>query len=150
MTYQITPNDIDQLKNVIETTDGDSYAIANQVQLLLDNHARECLQPSYQGEQLYDAPLKTGEGLVLECTNNWETPIISIEQDLLNGLEKLFETVENITLRMERLEGMHNGVIDHIPEIISTREQYEEMKPEMDKEDRVLVHTTFDKALSVL
>lgn len=150
MTYQISPYEIDNFKTELAQTENNSQVIADKINLWLDSHLKDCLKPSYQGETLYSAPFLAGEGVVIDSPNTWDTPVLRVDPNLLEGIAKMVEELENIGLRMDRLESMHNGVIAHIPEIISTREQYEEMKPRMNKEDRVIVHTTFDKALSVL
>ncbi len=152
MTYHISPFEIDNFKTELLQTENNSCLIADKINLWLDSYIQDCLKPNYVGETLYHAPFKTGEGvaLVADPNTSWEVPLLQIDPVLLEGIAKMAEELENIGLRMERLESMHSGVIAHIPEIISTREQYEEMKPRMNKEDRVIVHTTFDKALSVL
>jgi len=150
MTYHISPFEIDNFKTELLQTENNSCLIADKINLWLDSYIQDCLKPNYVGETLCNAPFKAGEGMVMHSPNTWETPAVQIDPVLLEGIAKMAEELENIGLRMERLESMHSGVIAHIPEIISTREQYEEMKPRMNKEDRVIVHTTFDKALSVL
>lgn len=152
MTYKISNYEIDEFKRELEETQGDSNVIANRVTLWLDSHIADCLKTSYDGETLYDAPFVTGEGMCLEqSVNSFESPTIQLDPDFLEAISNMAKEIEKLAGQVDALTAMHTkGSTLHVPEIISTKEQYEEMKPMMDEEERVLVHTTFDKALSVL
>jgi len=141
------------------------------LQQKLSDIISNAIEDAFKLENGYnDPPLVACEGLAIEHNgNSWETPGIGLDPLLLKTIAGMGEevqklqsaelvewndyatTIDELLERIRFLEDMHKkSPVDHVPEIISTREQYEEMKPTMDKEDRVIVHTTFDKALKVL
>lgn len=68
---------------------------------------------------------------------------ISLDPAILEELKTLREEVNY-------LKSLHVEGANHIPEIISTREQLETAKEKFDKEDRVIIETQYDRAMSIL
>jgi len=103
----------------------------------------------------YQQPLIACEGIeiIANPNNTWESPGISLAPEFLDAIDNMAKEIKFLNDKVIKLESMHSNddkSQKHIPSIISTKEQWEEMRPEMKKKDRVLVHTTFDKALNVL
>ena len=137
-----------QLKLFFDQNDLSGGAIfLNQ---LLEQWQEDLYKKDYSGEVLFHLPFECGEGIELEYNNNtYDKPVLQIKAETVEWKDYA-TTIDELLGRISTLENMHQQEGEHIPTIISTKEQYEEMKPRMDKEDRVLVHTTFDKALNVL
>lgn len=151
--YKFTENDFQQLKYFFDQND--LYGGASWLTQMMDNWLEEYFTESYSGEILYNLPFHASEGVTFEqpsTLNNvdpnsyHDKPEIGLTEEVLQTLE----LVHKLNERIQELEKMHTEDGKHIPTIISTKEQYEEMKPHMNEKDRVLVHTTFDQAMNVL
>jgi hypothetical protein len=124
---------------------------------LFESYIEDSWKKEYSGECLYHLPFDVGEGLCMEYNPNstYDKPKLSIDD--LNFSDELNKEIMNVLQqgqdlleRVRSLEKMHSEDGDHFPPIISTKEQYEEMKDTFDKERKVLVKTTFDRAMDVL
>jgi len=149
MRHQITDYEFGQLKHFFDQNDlFGGAAFFNQ---LLEQWQEDLYKKDYNGEMLYHLPFECGEGIEMEYdqnnTNN--KPVLRVNPETVEW-EDYAKTIDELLNRIHALEIMHKPEGDHVPKIISTKEQYEEMKPQMDEKERVLVHTTFDKALNVL
>lgn len=151
--YKFTQGDFEQLKRFFDQND--TYGGAEWLNQMIETWFEESLTESYSGEVLYNIPFNASMGLEFNQPSQLSQkdpasyharPAIGLSEEVLHTLEKVHVLEE----RVKELEGMHTENGDHIPTIISTKEQYEEMKPHMDEKDRVLVHTTFDQAMNVL
>ena len=149
-----------QLKEFFDKND--TYSGAQYLTQMFEQFLENCMTENYQGDPQHAAPFDVGPGLCLtqEYYGEGYKPVLSLESEdaigldpeLIKGLEKMAQEIVNLKSKVGRLEAMHDDDSDlaHIPRIISTKEQYEAMKDEVDAEERVLVTTTFDKAMSVL
>ena len=149
MRHSITDFEFGQLKNFFDQND--LYGGASFLDKLLTDWMEDLYKKDYNGEVLYHVPFECGDGITMEHNpNDTNTkPILQLERETVDW-DDYAKVVTELLERIRVLEKMHTEIGGHIPTIISTKEQYEEMKPKMDKEERVLVHTTFDKALNVL
>ena len=139
--YTIQQHEFIELKRLFDQND--PHQGAEYLTLLFNSALSQCLTTDYNGQMDMDSPFKVGNGLKFEQQTAGYEPKLEIDETILTLISELSHSVMGL-LEMHEKDGKH------IPKIISTREQYEEMKPEMDEKERVLVHTTFDKALNVL
>ncbi len=117
---------------------------------------------NFSGDEQYSAPFTVGHGLSLtqEYYGEGYKPTlelddenaIRVDPELIYKLEETSREIMNLKSQVGRLEAMHSedSELAHIPTIITTKEQHAAMKEEMDAKERVLVETTFDKAMTVL
>lgn len=149
MRHKITDFEFGQLKTFFDQNDLNGGAcFFNQ---LLELWQEDLYKKDYSGETLFHLPFECGNGIELKYNdgNTLDKPVLQLEAETVEWTDYA-TTIDELLERISVLENMHQQEGEHVPTIISTKEQYEEMKPRMDKEDRVLVHTTFDKALNVL
>ncbi len=139
--YTIQQHEFIELKRLFDQND--PHMGAQYLTELFTKSLADCLTTDYNGQQDIDSPFKAGEGLAFNSQTSGYEPTLQIDDHILTLLTEMAGKVE-------MLQRMHAPDGKHIPTIISTKEQYEKMKPEMDEKERVLVHTTFDKALNVL
>ncbi len=152
MRHTITDYEFGQLKNFFDQND--LFNGASFLNELLNHWMEDLYKKDYNTEMLYHLPFECGEGIELshDDQNTMNKPVLRFDKEYINW-DEYAKTIDELLERISVLESMHNNddtSLKHIPSIISTKEQWEEMKPEMKKKDRVLVHTTFDKALNVL
>ena len=148
--YTIQQHEFEQLKDNFDKND--CYTGSQKLSQIINDAIEVAFKPDQYGNN-YQQPLVASDGVeIITNCNTWEAPGISLAPEFLDAIDNMAKQIECLNDKVNMLESMHNeqSTIDHVPAIISTKEQYEEMKPRMDEKDRVLVHTTFDKALNVL
>lgn len=147
--YNIPQHEFEELKECFDKND--CYTGTTKLAQIINDSIESAFKPDQYGNN-YQQPLIACQGVEIASTaNSWESPTISIDPDLLESISNMAEQVQKLTNEVENLKAMHSeDSVIHTPKIISTKEQWEEMRPDMDAEERVIVHTTFDKALSVL
>ena len=156
--HRFTNYEFEQLKEHFDKND--TYGGAEFLTLLFEKFLENSMTENYMGDPdaQHSAPFEVGQGLCLtqEYYGEGYKPTLAIDTDDIKHAisidPELIEALGMMRERIERLEAMHDEDSDfaHIPRIISTKEQYEAMKDEVDAEEQVLVTTTFDKAMSVL
>lgn len=148
--YIIPQYEFGQLKDCFDQND--CFNGATHLSKILNDSIEMAFHPDQYGND-YQQPLVACDGIKITSTSNhWESAGIGLAPDFLRSIENMAKEIESLRATVNNLESMHDDgkSLKHTPTIISTKKQYEEMKPEMDKKERVLVHTTFDKALNVL
>jgi len=139
--YTIQQHEFIELKRLFDQND--PYMGAQYLTELFTKSLADCLTTDYNGQMDIDSPFKAGVGLKFNSHTAGFEPTLQLDDEWMDTILQMSEQIKT-------LQKMHADDGNHIPKIISTKEQYEEMKPEMDEKERVLVHTTFDKALNVL
>ena len=98
----------------------------------------------------YNRPVKAAEGLQFGLDPYSCNAAIGLAPDVLDKLacvSDLQNQVGFLKAAVADLQKMHQEGGNHIPPIISTKEQAVALQEKLGKEERVLIHTTFDKAL---
>jgi len=150
--YNIPQHEFEQLKDFFDKND--CFNGATHLSKIMNDTIEMSFHPDQYGNN-YQQPLIACEGIeiIANPNNTWESPGISLAPEFLDAIDNMAKEIKFLNDKVIKLESMHSNddkSQKHIPSIISTKEQWEEMRPEMKKKDRVLVHTTFDKALNVL
>ena len=148
--YTIPQHEFEQLKDNFDKND---CGIGSQKLSQIINDAIEMAFKPDQFGNNYQQPLVAWDGIEITTPSNyWETPGISLAPEFLESIKLMAKEIEHLKTKMNVLTRMHDSSshVQHSPKIISTKEQWKEMQPEMDEKERVMVHTTFDKALNVL
>ena len=148
--YNIPQHEFEKLKNHFDLNS--CFEGSEQLSKIINDVIEMAFKPDQYGQNFSQPLVTMGELEIVGAQNTWETPSIGLSPEFLKSIENMAKEIQSLRETINTLESMHNEFsdIDHAPTIISTKEQYEEMKPKMDKEERVFVHTTFDKALNVL
>ncbi|KKL99242.1 hypothetical protein LCGC14_1816410 [marine sediment metagenome] len=146
--YTIQSHEFEELKRLFDQND--TYEGPLFLTRIINRIISESFTENYQGQAGLPAPFAVGQGLKLESEYSGYEPVLELDDKTIKFLTTMKDQLAHLFEQYDILREMHTVEGAHIPTIISTKEQYEEMKPHMDKEERVLVHTTFDKALNVL
>ena len=100
-----------------------------------------------------------GQGLTLHQFHNGfeDVQTLGVDPSLLDDIYRaqvaipaLENTVFELQEEIRRLKDMHTEGGEHIPTIISTVEQVREMQDKIDAEEKVLVETSFSRAMEII
>ncbi len=107
---------------------------------------------------VYSAPI-AGQGLIIHDFHDGHQqrksigidPMLMMQaQDASRLAADLQAELYELRDKVQQLTDMHSGNADHTPTIISTREQWEEMKDKIEEDEKVYVETAFSRAMGVL
>ena len=154
----ITQFDFEELKRYFDQND--TYGGANYLSGLLRRHggcAADLIQ-QYQGTHM-QTNYSAGQGLTLHQFHNGfeDVQTLGVDPSLLDDIYRaqvaipaLENTVFELQEEVRRLKDMHTEGGEHIPTIISTVEQVREMQDKIDAEEKVLVETSFSRAMEII